>query len=394
MNAFNKFMFVLILIFALAAGISEPLCRNAARIIFFVSIVMFFVDQRVLNLAIRFKRLLILMLAFTLWIVISSCLGGRVPSTSDSSTYWLYFSYNMLLFIPIALFVKTERRIDWLLIALAVALMVNNIAVEAQLYFGFERPVTFLRGAWMQSALLYVILLPIFLIVSLRAEGRLKKFVWMIFFLDALAAFIILKTRGAWLAMLIVLPAIVPLYVRELKKIFSIGLVLIISALAFFSLEPTSGDRIETMKNFSTEQSVTERFLIWRSSIEMIKDNPILGVGFGNFEPEYQSKYILPEARERWQGHAHNTYLQLWAENGVIGLGLFCALFGFILIQSWRRRANHYAAMIFFSTLGFLLYSLTDYTYASYSAMRVYWFVLALGLRGLDLSVDKRSSMR
>ncbi len=42
--------------------------------------------------------------------------------------------------------------------------------------------------------------------------------------------------------------------------------------------------------------------------------------------------------------------------------------------------------MIFFSTAGFLLYSLTDYTYASYSAMRVYWFVFGLCLRGVDFS--------
>ena len=74
------------------------------------------------------------------------------------------------------------------------------------------------------------------------------------------------------------------------------------------------------------------------------------------------------------------------------GLVIYCSMFGYILYQSWRRRDNQYAAMIFFSTAGFMLYSLTDYTYASFSAMRVYWFVFGICLRGVDISVDKNAS--
>ena len=382
----RKFIFVLLLILALASGLSEPLCRNSARIIFFITAVMFFVDRRVLELIKRRRRFFFLMLAFVGWMVVASLYSGHVPSTEDSSTYWLYFSYNMLLFVPMGLFIDREKQLDWLIVVLAISLMLNNVVIEVQLYYGSERPVTFLRGAFMQSALLYVVLLPIYLIVALRAERRPIKILWWTFFLLSFGAFILLKTRGALLMMLMVLPAVILFFVRDVKKLFSIAMIFIVSATIFFNVYPEAVDRIETVKNFDAEQSVSERFLMWQSAFDMIKDNPILGVGFGNFEQKYQREYILPEARERWQGHAHNTYLQLWAETGLIGLSIYCAMFGYILWWSWRRRSSKYAAMIFFSTAGFLLYSLTDYTYASYSAMRVYWFVFGLGLRGVDFS--------
>lgn len=385
----NKIIFVLLLILALASGLSEPLCRNAARIIFFITAIKFFTDQRVLDLIIRQRRFILLMIAFVGWMIVSSFYAGHVPSTEDSSTYWLYFSYNMLLFVPIGLFVERERWIDWIFVVLAISLMLNNLVIEVQLYYGSDRPVTFLRGAFMQSAILYVVLLPIYLIIALRARTRAMKLLCWTFFLLSFGAFILLKTRGALLTMFVILPTVVIFLVRDAKKIFSIAMVFALSAAIFFNVYPEAVDRIGTVKNFDAEQSVSERFLIWRSAFDMIKDNPMLGVGFGNFEQKYQREYIQPEARERWQGHAHNTYLQLWSETGLIGLSIYCSMFGYILMWSWRRRSNDYAAMIFFSTAGFLLYSMTDYTYASYSAMRVYWFVFGLCLRGVDFSVDK-----
>ena len=388
MIVLRHFIFLALIVLALASGLSEPLARNSARIIFFISAVMFFTDQRVLDLILRRKRLVLLMLAFIGWLVVSSINAGYMP-THDSSTYWFYFSYNMFLFIPIALFIDREKQIDWIFIALAVSLMLNNIVVEMEALADFERPVTFLRGAYMQSALLYVILLPTFLIIALRSTKTPIKIVCWIFFIASLTAFILLKTRGAIFSMLAVLPLIIAFCVRDIKKLLSIALIFALTFVAFINLHPSTVERVETVKNLDAEQSVSERFLIWHSSIEMIKDHPIMGVGFGEFEQNYKGKYISDDAKERWQGHAHNTYLQLWAETGVIGLTIYCALFGYILHWSWRRRSNHYAAMIFFSTLGFMLYSLTDYTYSSFSAMRVYWFVFGVCLRGVDLPVDK-----
>ena len=132
---------------------------------------------------------------------------------------------------------------------------------------------------------------------------------------------------------------------------------------------------------------------MWRSALNAIGDNPLMGVGFGNYEAAYQEIYILDEAKERFQGHAHNIYLQLWAETGLPGLLLFCGLFGYILYWSWRRAHNFYGLMIFSATLDFMLYGLTDYTLSSFIAMRVYWLLFGICIIGIKFSERKNFSV-
>jgi O-antigen ligase len=62
----------------------------------------------------------------------------------------------------------------------------------------------------------------------------------------------------------------------------------------------------------------------------MARDHLWWGVGFGNYEPAYSDYALI-----NWPyplGHAHNYYLKLLAETGVVGLlaygGLWTAVFG------------------------------------------------------------------
>ena len=69
----------------------------------------------------------------------------------------------------------------------------------------------------------------------------------------------------------------------------------------------------------------------------MVFDRPVVGVGVGNFEyniPRYMSRRAL-EVKMRMEGRvgsplmpfrAHNEYLEVWAETGILGLGIFCLL--------------------------------------------------------------------
>jgi O-antigen ligase len=59
----------------------------------------------------------------------------------------------------------------------------------------------------------------------------------------------------------------------------------------------------------------------------MIADHPWLGVGPGNFQAAYRTRYILPQAwSEPNLHHAHNVMLDLWARVGVPGLAAWIAL--------------------------------------------------------------------
>jgi len=62
------------------------------------------------------------------------------------------------------------------------------------------------------------------------------------------------------------------------------------------------------------------RIYLWRSSLDMIKDHPLWGVGLDQFLYHYP-RYILPEAwREPNLSHPHNLLLDFWLSLGILGL--------------------------------------------------------------------------
>ena len=85
-----------------------------------------------------------------------------------------------------------------------------------------------------------------------------------------------------------------------------------------------------TDENFA----VVERLAHWQAGIEMAESSPWLGVGFGNYEVAYPDFALI-----NWRfalGHAHNYYLNLWAETGIIGLLSYLAMWAIIVLMTWR----------------------------------------------------------
>ncbi|MBZ0310532.1 MAG: O-antigen ligase family protein, partial [Anaerolineae bacterium] len=87
--------------------------------------------------------------------------------------------------------------------------------------------------------------------------------------------------------------------------------------------------RIRQITDFENNTTVF-RLNLWRSTLQLIQDRPITGVGLDQFLYAYRSRYILPEA---WAdpdlSHPHNLLLDYWVRLGILGvlLGLATQLF-------------------------------------------------------------------
>lgn len=81
----------------------------------------------------------------------------------------------------------------------------------------------------------------------------------------------------------------------------------------------------------NTNYAVLERLAHWQAALDMARDHLWLGVGFGNYEAAYADYALInwPDAL----GHAHNYYLNILAEEGVIGLGAYLLLW---LVVIWQ----------------------------------------------------------
>jgi putative inorganic carbon (HCO3(-)) transporter len=80
--------------------------------------------------------------------------------------------------------------------------------------------------------------------------------------------------------------------------------------------------------------AVLERLAHWQAALEMWRANFWSGVGFGDYEPAYPAYRLL-----NWPialGHAHNYYLNVAAETGLIGLLAYLLLWGAVFWQTWR----------------------------------------------------------
>lgn len=86
--------------------------------------------------------------------------------------------------------------------------------------------------------------------------------------------------------------------------------------------------------------AVIERQAHWQAALEMFRYNLWTGVGFGCYEPAYRDFALI-----NWPialGHAHNYYLNIAAESGLIGLAAYLLLWGAVFWQTWQvtRRAG------------------------------------------------------
>lgn len=68
------------------------------------------------------------------------------------------------------------------------------------------------------------------------------------------------------------------------------------------------------------------RYAFWKAGFRMWSDNPMTGVGIGQF-PRMLQYYLLGDLSTRYYGFgAHNGFISMLAETGLIGLGLFLAI--------------------------------------------------------------------
>ena len=117
----------------------------------------------------------------------------------------------------------------------------------------------------------------------------------------------------------------------------------------------TAADAIEEVVDASWARAMTTfdpahfsramRLLIWRDSLELVADSPWLGVGPGHFGLELPAHRSTIAQRE-WQQlmgrrgnqpyHAHNEYLETWADAGVFGAAALVWLLAAGLWSAWR----------------------------------------------------------
>lgn len=295
---------------------------------------------------------------------------------------WRFMPFVVVIFL-------LNRYIDAKKVMLAgfVGITVTSLYAVYQGLSGINRangfyghPMTL--GGWL------CIFLPL-LLIEFFDKRLLGKYYWLsgIAFCVCSAGLVFNGTRGAWIATAIVCVVLIIYYMFKSKQNLAIGIIFIMLISTILMNNAKFMHRLGTIDDFNKYQSNTERILIWKSAWNMFKDHPILGVGLGQYTVNYQQKYISPQAKEPKLGHAHNNFMQMLAENGIVGFAGFVTMFGYIIFKNllaWFKTRNAYALMIVSATVCLLLQGFTEYNVGNSAVIKMYWLVL-----GLLLVLDK-----
>ncbi|MBI2095703.1 MAG: O-antigen ligase family protein [Candidatus Omnitrophica bacterium] len=302
---------------------------------------------------------------------------------------------QILLCFSVIFILDSEGRLKKIMQWILVVGVLIGVDALVQSWVGFD----FLRGRTMTPLLAdvgrltgpfrhandfstYLVVLFMLFLVFSAAPLRSHSFKRRLFYLIGLAltAYCLLRTysRGAWMAL--IGTWLMMVFIRK-SRFLALGLLVLLSWGAFFA-PPLMKMRLA---GFSERHSGTliERLELWGESARMIKQNPWFGLGVNTYaknEPRYKSG--KPNIDNQY---AHNGYLQMAAEIGILGLAsflVFLLVFFVGTLPVFMNSPDHFLKTagigLVSGILAFLLHALMETNL--HSLLLVNWFWLLLGV--------------
>src|SRR5260370_22837039 len=201
---------------------------------------------------------------------------------------------------------------------------------------------------------------------------------------------VLTSSRAATLATLVAL-AIVPLTQGRWTGGQRIALLLTVSLLddgALLFVPSSSGERLSTVATEVTQGTLTGRTIIWRAGWEIFRVHPFLGIGANAFRVVVSRVLAEPiRLDERDPAPpAHNTFLSVLVEQGVVVFAVFCALLGVLALS--LTSLPHFQQRLWIVSLAVWLVGVASLTW---EMRKPTWFFFGLLMAQCGSMVPERS---
>ncbi len=258
----------------------------------------------------------------------------------------------------------------YLLAAAAGGMVLAAIAIYQGLVRHIYRPPTMWNAVHGGNIFLFCL---IALISLLLYE---KRTLWRMAYVGAGLfmgyAFYLNGTRGAWIALgmvLLAIPFLLSSMTMRKKAVYYAVLLLITGAISqapFFKNKVLEAEsNIQSYESDDARTSLGYRLEMWKASGKMFLRNPVLGVGLGGWnktlnkmaERKETPDYILH------YNQTHNVFLDVLSTRGLLGFITFGAVIFYPLFFAWKRRGQEYEifrTLLVFATIAFLVSGMTD----------------------------------
>ena len=242
----------------------------------------------------------------------------------------------------------------------------------------------------------YLILcLPVLLSLTVTQKRPLNAF-WSLMGCGVVSVCLVLTwSRGAWLGALVCVLLFVLLMGHKALSYLALATVPTVAVLHY--LPEQLWRRLGSIGSLQ-DSSIRYRVHLWEGVGKMLGDYWYCGVGVGEAAfCEVYSRYALPGIAGAM--HAHNLYLQLLCELGVVGLVMFLAIVVMFLCYALSYvtgRGERNGRMVVLGgmcgVLAVLLMGLTDHVFYNYRIFLLFW--LLMGMVVAQIRVGRAELMR
>lgn len=212
-----------------------------------------------------------------------------------------------------------------------------------------------------------------------------ERLAWLFLTLVSSLALFFAYSRIGWLA-LILIPILLG-FLRWPRWGWAITAVFVLAGLGIWSSSSNMRERWN-----AGLIPIREREEVWAGALAMVRDRPLLGVGFGGtgrYSGPYEEKVL--GRKPLFSSHAHNNVLDVLASTGILGLLAFLAWWIALARQAWLayraspQKERWLPAACLAALVAFQVNGLTQVNFADaksqHSLMLWAGVVLALGLR-------------
>lgn len=185
------------------------------------------------------------------------------------------------------------------------------------------------------------------------------------------------QSYAAWLAVFVSIILLLIIQNKKEPEGWKKIAVIFFLAGAFFFLQRGT-DKLGSWVQTGERSSTSSRLMIWRSAIKIGLDNPIMGIGPGNFQDKYlEYQKDSPPYLEWAAPQPHNLVLAFWLQTGLIGIvGFFWLIFIWIKklfpLRNLQKENYIYAGIMIY----ILVHGLVDTTYFKNDLAVVFWLVI------------------
>ena len=292
----------------------------------------------------------ILLSAFVLWGLLSYFYALNQVEVLVKFFRWINVVIALLICSTLAFQLKN---------ALLITSILFSIILTAELYFSYspyfqivslsEYNFTFanvLKGASANkniTAASILIKLPFVFYLIGKYKNTFVQFAGFIFIGSTTFMILLLSARASIISLIFIIAIIIlfkaiQFFKTKEKEIIKSTILLLIPiflSICIFQVTYGSQNSASILNRVSTintdDTSTQQRLRYYFHSLDQIKNNPILGVGMGNwkiksveYDKEKINGYIVPY-------HTHNDFLEFGAELGIIGFFLYLGIFLYMI---------------------------------------------------------------